>query len=119
MTQLHALALTLLLEGLVAAGLLRWWGQRGWAWGRTVAIVLAASLLTHPLAWQANRSWLRGLPFPVRAAIIEVTVVLVEAVIVWRASQLVAAGRLSLGRALVLALLANAASFGYGLWLRA
>lgn len=117
MTQLGALSRTLGIEGVVGGLLLwGWLGLRGRALGRGVLAVLAASLLTHPLAWTANSSWLRGLSFPVRATIIELTVVVIEATIL----ALVLdrgrdGGRPSWLRCLVVSLAMNAASFGYGL----
>jgi hypothetical protein len=77
--------------------------------GRVALAALAASLLTHPLAWWANTA----LPyaFPVRAALIEVAVTLAEAAL-YRALV-----PLPAGRALLTSCLANAASFGLGLLL--
>jgi hypothetical protein len=80
-----------------------------------LAIVVAASALTHPLAWQANEVWLRALPFPARATIIELTVVVVEAAIIAAASKWVRDGSLRPWRAAALSLACNATSFGYGL----
>lgn len=123
MTQLNALLLTLAVEGAVGAVLLRWWlGLRGASFVRAWMVVLAASLLTHPLAWQANRSWLRGLSFVVRAPIIELAVVFVEGALFHRAWRSVvdeqaSRGPLSLGRCLLFSLGTNGASFGYGLFL--
>ena len=122
MSQLHALLLTLGIEGLVGALLLRvWLGARGAVLGRGVLVVLAASLLTHPLAWQANRVWLRGLGFPLRATIIELSVTVVEAAILWRGlawarDQRQAEPAPGWSRGLIVSLAMNGASFGYGLW---
>ncbi|MEX1367647.1 MAG: hypothetical protein AB1Z98_31245 [Nannocystaceae bacterium] len=120
MTQLHALSLTLGIEGAVGGLLLwAWLGLRGRTWVRGLLVVLAASLLTHPLAWHANRVWLIGLSFPVRAAIIEGAVVLVEASILALAMR--STGDVPRVRPtapwtwLVLSLVMNGASFGYGL----
>lgn len=120
MTQLHALTLTLGIEGAVGGLLLRaWLGLRGRPWVRGLVVVLAASLLTHPLAWHANRVWLIGLGFPVRAAIIEGAVVLVEASILALALRSTVDGRRARPLApwawLVLSLVMNGVSFGYGL----
>ncbi|MCB9522962.1 MAG: hypothetical protein H6702_06235 [Myxococcales bacterium] len=98
MTHSLALALTVLIEGAVGAALA---GRRG------ALVAAAASLLTHPFAFTANR-WLPW-AFPWRAALIEATVVAVEA-LAWRA--LLPA---PLRRALGLAALTNAVSFGLGL----
>ncbi|MCA9650082.1 MAG: hypothetical protein H6712_18270 [Myxococcales bacterium] len=119
MTQLHALGLTLAIEGAVGALLLwLWWGRRGASLAVAIVVVLACSLLTHPLAWQANRVWLHGLRFPVRAAIIEGAVVLLEAAILRYGLARRAGDEAppSWWRCLGLSLAANAASFGYGLW---
>ena len=94
-----------------------------WIWGfrgrrslvPLVALVLASSAITHPFAWQANRVWLRQLPFENRAAIIELTVVAVEAALLWAVSQRVEVGRLRPVQALLLSLLCNATSLGAGL----
>lgn len=115
MTQTHALALTLGIEGVVGALLLWAWGWRGSSLARGVVVVLAASLLTHPLAWAANSRWLVGLAFPVRAAIIELTVVAVEATILALALRRISSERAGWGRSAILSLVMNAASFGYGL----
>ncbi|MCH9686349.1 MAG: hypothetical protein K0V04_33260 [Deltaproteobacteria bacterium] len=117
MTQLHALSLTLAIEGTVGGLLLRTWiGWRGRAMLRGLLVVLAASLLTHPLAWQANRSWLVGLGFPVRAAIIEISVVLAETVLLALASRSAqAVESVPVWRWFIVSLAMNGASFGYGL----
>lgn len=120
MTQLHALGLTLLIEGLVGVALLALWLRlRGRTLLRGAAVVLAASLLTHPAAWRANRIWLHFLPFTTRAAVIEAAVVVVEAVILTVALRAVArdpSRPIAAWRCAVVSLLMNAASFGYGLW---
>lgn len=109
--------LTVAIEGIVGALLLfAWQGMRGRQLVVGVAILAAASCLTHPLAWQANVTWLRTLPFAERAAVIELSVVVVEAVILnrasgWRQPE----QRIAWWRALLVSLLMNGASFGYGL----
>lgn len=116
MTQSHALALTLGIEALVGAGLLWIWGfgdRR--RFGGLLALVIAASALTHPVAWHANENWLRGLPFEVAAAIIELSVVAVEALILRYGSTWVRDGQLRWWHAVVLSTACNATSFGYGL----
>ena len=112
MTELEALGLTVAIELPVAFA---WFGLARWLeradWGRGVLVVIAASLLSHPLAWRANEAWLRPWPFWPRATVIEVGVAIVEAgVLAWG---------LSLGRrrAIVVAVTMNAASFGLGVLL--
>lgn len=117
MTQLGALLRTLGIEGVVGGLLLwAWLGLRGRSLGRGVLVVLAASLLTHPLAWTANRSWLRGLAFPERATIIELTVVVVEATILALALPPREDGRRPWVRYVIISAAMNTASFVYGLW---
>jgi hypothetical protein len=71
----------------------------------------AASLVTHPVAWWASVEGLHALPWRERATIIEVSVALVETgIVAWGTA-------LSLARALAVAVGANLASFGFGLWL--
>jgi hypothetical protein len=116
MSQSHALALTLGIEALVGTALLwrRGFGDAG-RLARLVAVLVAGSLLTHPLAWHANETWLRTMPFEVRAVIIELSVVAAEALILRYASRWVLEGGLRGWQALVLSAACNAASFGYGL----
>jgi hypothetical protein len=116
-TQTHALLLTLGIEGVVGALLVRtWWNLRGATLGRAVVVILAASLLTHPFAWTANRQWLTALSFPVRATIIELSVTLAEATILALALARITGTRPPWSRCAALSLAMNAASFGYGLW---
>lgn len=103
MTQITALALSLAVEVPVALLLARRWAP----WGRVAVVAIAATLLTHPFAWLAN-GWI-PLPFPPRAAIIEVSVAVVEAVIYARFVPLGA------WRGALVSAVANAASFGLGL----
>lgn len=110
MTRNEALALTVALELPVAFG---WFALAGWlarrGWWRGALVVIAASLISHPLAWQANVVWLRGWPFAARATAIELAVALVETVIVaWGLS-------LPARRAAVIATSMNAWSFAVGL----
>ena len=114
MDQVTALALTLAVELLVVIA----WSRRGIvaegprrgidaAWPRLIAAGLLPSLLTHPLAWRAAAAlpvaaYARGLLF------IEAVVVLVEAALL----RLLL--RLAWREALLLALVANAASFAVG-----
>jgi hypothetical protein len=112
MSQLEALGLTIAIEVVVALAILlgaRWLPRAELA--RAGAIVAAASLLSHPLAWQANTVWLRRLPFAERAAVIEIAVALIETVV------LAFGLRIGWRRAAVIAVIANAVSFALGLWL--
>lgn len=110
MTQLEALGLTVALELPIA---LAWFLPAGWlprrAWWRGALVVIAASLISHPLAWQANVVWLRGWGFWPRATVIELAVAVVEAAILaWGLS-------LPARRAVVVSTTMNACSFGGGL----
>jgi hypothetical protein len=96
------------------ATLLLWFAfggrKRGEAVWRIALVAAAASMVTHPIAWWANRSLVGTLGMTERYTLIELAVVVVEAVI-YRgaiATRTVAAG--------VTSLVANAASFGFGLW---
>lgn len=106
MGQGAALALTLAVELLVAFGWLRR-TRPSLPPPRIVIAGLLPSLLTHPLAWRAAAA-LPAAGYARGVLAIEAAVVLVEAVVL----------RLLLGRpwqdALLLALLANAASFAVG-----
>jgi hypothetical protein len=112
--QLLALALTLIIELPCAypfgARISREREEPRWRWP---VIILSASLLTHPFAWWANEVGLIALPFWQRAAIIEVSVVILEAILYRFALPLQAK------RAIGASLLANSASFGFGLLLYA
>lgn len=118
-THEHALLLTLTIEGVVGGALLyAWVGLRKGVFLRGLMIVMAASLLTHPAAWQANRIWLVHLPFPTRATIIELSVALAETVVLRVGLSRVtdeAAGPVPWMRCLVVSFVMNGASFGYGL----
>lgn len=109
--------LTLTIEGVVGGTLLfAWLGKRRQELAVGVAILVAGSCLTHPFAWRANTVWLRPMPFGTRAAIIELSVVALEAAILsyasgWRSPD----DRIGWSQALLLSLLMNGASFGYGL----
>ena len=109
MTQGAALLLTLAVELPVAAALLRR-SREGHAPAlpRLLAVVALASLLTHPFAWRAAAA-LSPDAYAAGAVLVELAVVAFEAAVLrallpvgWRA-------------AFVVALLANAASFGVGL----
>lgn len=109
MSQLQALGLTLLLELPVVLLLAR---LLGWpvAWKRLLLLASAASLLTHPFAWEGLR-WLRAWTpdFWPRAVVVEVAIALVEGVLYAKL------GPLGWRRGLLLGLGVNAWSFGLGL----
>jgi hypothetical protein len=48
LTQTEAMALTLVIEGAVAAGMGRAWGRTAW---RCAAAAVLASCITHPILW--------------------------------------------------------------------
>ena len=105
MTQAQALGLTLLFEvPLVLALAARWRPP----WGRLALVACAASLLTHPFAWNGIRH-LDALPFWARAALFETAVALVEGAMYARLVPL------GWRRGLLLGVAANAFSFGLGL----
>ncbi|MCG3172524.1 MAG: hypothetical protein GMKNLPBB_00677 [Myxococcota bacterium] len=109
--QTFALTLSLLIEAPVVWLILRRRlpaGREGQ--GRIWLAALAATLITHPLAWNANRLLVELAPFELRAAAIELTVILVEGLLF---AGLLRAPR---GAALASSAAANAASFLAGLW---
>ena len=118
MTAEGALLLTLAIE--VSLAMLTVWGLQAAgrlpsvALGRVFGAAVGASLITHPFAWWANHT----LPwtFAARAALIEVSVVVVEAALY---AGLVPVRALT---GLGLSLWVNGASFGLGLvwfyWIR-
>ena len=74
-TQLDALLATIVIELAVGMPLLlatHWVEPR--AWWRAALLLVAASLCTHPVAWQANVRWLSAWPFEWRALVIELAV---------------------------------------------
>lgn len=81
------------------------------AWWRMVLVLAGCSLITHPFAWWGNRAMLDVMPFAWRAAIVEAAVVIVEGAVLRYALGL--RSTTAWGTALVM----NAASFGYGVWL--
>lgn len=109
MSQLEAMLLSLAVEVPLALGLvalMRSTTERA-EWGRLALVAVAATLLSHPFAWFANEHL--TIHWPVRAAIIEVSVTVLEAVLyAWL-------GRLGLWRGLAVSTVANAGSFGVGL----
>lgn len=105
--QLVAWALTLAIEVPLALAVARW---QGWPWRRAALGALAASLLTHPVAWSLTpylppddylQGWL----------LLEGAVTLVEALVLGLVL------RLRAWQALALALVLNAASAGLGVLL--
>ncbi len=111
MTQTGAFALTLAIElPVVLAGAWASGAPRAaWRWLPLVAV--AASALTHPVLWLVD-PWLaphvdRGL----RWGVLETIIAVVEGL-----AYAYAAG-LGLRRGLALGFLANAVSFGVGLWI--
>ncbi len=114
MSQLEALLLTLATEVPVAltVALALGWSDRASAW-KWVAVVAAASLLTHPLAWWASVQPGPELSWELRATAIETSVVLVETLILHLGTQT------RLPRAFAVALVMNTASFAVGVMLAA
>ncbi|MEZ6006175.1 MAG: hypothetical protein R3F05_00195 [Planctomycetota bacterium] len=107
MTQTTAFLLTLLIEVPVAVVLLAWAGKARGRWGTVVLVATAASLVTHPLLCLAPVSTRN----PETLWLAEGLITLVEAGIY----------KVSLGLparlALLVSLVANAASLGIGLLL--
>lgn len=114
MSQLDALLLSLAVEvPLVIGGLIVLTDRDETPRWRIIAIALAATLLTHPLAWAASRTPMPGLSLWERAALIELSVVFAEGLL------FALAIRVGASAAMLISLLANAASFGVGLlWMR-
>lgn len=110
MSQLQAMLLSLLIEVPLAIGivaLLRWLPRAELK--RLAVVAVAATLLSHPLAWAAG-TWLQPrLGYVVMALIVETGVVALEAVLYARLAGL------GWWRGAALAVLANGASFGVGL----
>lgn len=107
MNQTQALLLSVLSEAAVAAALvsaLRWGGP-----ARTAAAAVLATLLTHWAVWLAMPALYEPLGYWGAFAIAETAVVLAEAVVY----RLIAVR--GIGRALLVSLVANAASAGLGL----
>ncbi|QDG51420.1 hypothetical protein FIV42_11905 [Persicimonas caeni] len=110
MTQWEALALTLALEVPVAL-LIAWLCGLRDDLARVAAVAVAASLVTHPIAWYLAVSGLADWPFWQRAAVIEAAVVAAETVVYAKALKL------RWPPALGVAFTANAVSFAGGLLL--
>jgi hypothetical protein len=112
-TQTQAFLLTLVVElPLVALGAWLSGAPRG-RLGPLLVVALAANALTHPLLWIVDAALAATLATPHRWTLLETAVVVVEG------SAYAAIARLGWARGLLLALLANAASFGAGLWIYA
>jgi hypothetical protein len=106
MTQIQAFLLTLALEVPCAVFLA---GRLGVADLRRIALLaIAGSALTHPLVWWLSSAWTALPPWP-RLLLLEAGAVLVEGA-VYRIA-------VTAPRALLLAFVANALSFGVGLLL--
>ncbi len=111
MTQLEALIVTLVVEAGTAALLaLTPLGKPSRA-PALALVAIAASLVTHPVVWQANAMLRPMMRFPARLALLETLVVLAEAV------GYAFAARLAPPRALAVAAIANAASVAVGLFI--
>ena len=105
--QLFGLLISLMVEVpvvLILPRLLRWEACRSRLW----LLAPGVTLLTHPLAWSSNSALLQITPL-LRLTGIELAVVAVEGLILGRW------GGLGVRRGMLLALLANAASFLLGL----
>lgn len=114
MSQLEALALSILIESAVAAFLCHRWGlggPRGWLLGIEAAAL--GTVLTHPGVWHGVLWASPRVGYATAVAVAEVGAFLVEAVF-YRAL-----GSLSWRDGLRVSLAANAASFGFGLFLYA
>jgi hypothetical protein len=107
LTQGAALGLTLAIESPIV-WLAAWWLRVHWL--RAVVAGLLASSLTHPGAWWLSRQ-LGPLDYGTSTLAIEALVCLVEAVVLKLVLQV------AWRRALVLSVVANAASAGAGLLL--
>lgn len=113
MTQLQALATSILIEAIIVASLLSMTAsvetKRKEMLARWFAIGCCLTLVTHPLAWRANTAWLVAMPFGARATVIEVSVTLIEGAILW----LLCSRRMITCQLISAA--ANGTSFGVGL----
>lgn len=107
MTQIVALLLSLAIEAAVAASvakIARWGNPR-----RAAAAAILATLITHGLVWPGVSALERLLGYLPAVLVVETCVVAVESI----AYRLIVP--LGLSRALLLSLIANAASVGVGL----
>ncbi|MBL9086077.1 MAG: hypothetical protein JNM10_02955 [Planctomycetia bacterium] len=111
MTQTQAFLLTLAIEvPVVCAGAWASAAPRA-TWGRLPFVAIAASALTHPLLWLVDPALAPHVGPAVRWAVLETTIAVVEGL-----GYAYAAG-LGVRRGLALGFLANAVSFGVGLWI--
>ena len=108
MTQYTALLLTLCFE-LSVLGLWWRWTDRGRSLVRYAMAGIAASCMTHPIAWWANETIGHSIGKWARLGTVEVLVVVCEALIYWYVLPL------PWRRGVWLSALANAVSFGVGL----
>lgn len=112
MQQWHALLLSVAVECfavLVALIFLR--RVKGEARWRVIIAIAAATLLTHPIAWQINLLTRDIASFAPRVLCIEALVVVVEAaLLMWASAR-------KRSECLLLAGFANTASFLFGLWI--
>lgn len=105
--QSGALLVSLAIEAAVAGLAAR---ATGWAApGRAALVAVAATLLTHPFAWNAVLAFAEPETWGRVVFMVEVAVVAVEG-----AAQAIGS-RVGLSRGLVLSALANGASAGFGL----
>lgn len=72
-------------------------------------LACAATLLTHPLAWESNQMLIPYMEFPVRATLIESLVAIAEGILYWLILKL------GWQKGLFLSIIANATSFLGGL----
>jgi hypothetical protein len=111
MTEAEAMLISAAIEGPIAFALA--WGAK---WPSRGALhvgvaAMAATAITHPQMWAAALWAYARFPYWPSILTIEAAVVVVEAVLVaWMA-------RLALSRVAVVSLVANSASFLFGLWL--
>lgn len=106
--QLLALALTLSLEIPMALLVRRWRKIADPAW-RFALVAASTSLISHPLVWPLVTTWLQPAPFWQRTLVGEPIAVAIETLIYWKLTSA------TLRQAFLMALLANAVSFGVGL----
>lgn len=108
MTQLEAMAITFTLETLVAVCFAWGWKVKRSDYLPLLTAVIAASLLTHPIAWGINDALKPWFTYWQRIGVIELVVILAETVVLrltvlpWR-------------RAALLSAVMNTVSWGLGL----
>jgi len=113
MIESEALILSAALEAAVAylvARLARWPSRGDW---HVAAAAAAATAITHPQLWAAALWAFPRFAYWPAIFVLEVLVVLVEGMLIaWMAA-------LRIDRAMLVSLLANSASFLFGVWLQA